>query len=524
VWELWKERYRLVYQYLEWWKKLGFKIKNIRGTVYTSLWETRVDHVHKFCDQTRIIPSGWMELSHYERPDGYVSHSQIECMTQLAHINPLDKHTVAPLLMASIDGEMYSSNPRSFPNPLRPDNPVITIGVVLCRTNSQDMERFVFCLRSVDKTQVTGNTVVFQFDDEQELLKKYRDFMVTEADPDFVTGYNILGFDWRYFAHRAAQTFNNKDVIQKLAEEEKDADGENENDEVDVEDESTTTPAPKKQKQKQKNAGDNDDEPHDSGSLLDGSSRSNIMGPLVSGEEPTATISRFFRLSRIWSEITPCRPQVFKSSAYGERWSYHFDMTGRATQDLLIYVRREHKLESYKLNDVSFHFLKDNKIDLDHKLLFKYFETGPKERGLIAEYCVKDCILPIQLCKHPKLMVMQNLIEMSRVTYTPLPQIINRGQQIKVFNQLVWYSHLGGFVMNDQPHRDVDGYEGATVLDPSVGWYNNPITVLDFASLYPVSLCYLLFIMSGCVVGDSEGIGCILAHSSYAFHSGTSVL
>jgi len=102
--------------------------------------------------------------------------------------------------------------------------------------------------------------------------------------------------------------------------------------------------------------------------------------------------------------------------------------------------------------------------------------------------------LPIQLCKHPQLMVVQNLIEMSRVTYTPLPQIINRGQQIKVFNQLVWYAHLHGFVMNDQPHRDVDGYEGATVLDPKPGWYDCPVVVLDFASLYPVRLLHLLFI------------------------------
>ena len=92
-------------------------------------------------------------------------------------------------------------------------------------------------------------------------------------------------------------------------------------------------------------------------------------------------------------------------------------------------------------------------------------------------------------------MVIQNLVGMSRVTYTFLPQLINGGQQIKVFNQLVWYAHLGGFVMNDQPYREVNGYEGATVLDPIPGWYDCPITVLDFASLYPSiirnqNLCY----------------------------------
>lgn len=495
IWETWKEKYRLIHQNIEWWKQTGYKIKGFRCTLYPNMWETNVDHITKFCDQTRIVPSGWVEMNHYTRPTGFISHCQIECMTNTAQIRAIERHSIAPLLMASVDGEMYSSKASSFPNPLRSNNYVITIGVVLCRTNSTDMERFVFCLRSVDKTQITDATV-FQFDDEQEMLKQWRDFMVTEADPDFVTGYNILGFDWKYFAHRAAQTYTNPEVIKKLQEEDgSDDDG----DETGGEDEPTT----KKVKKKQPATDADNDEDGNFATAVEDSSKTHIVGPLSPHEDKNATISRFFRLSRLWGEVTPCVPKCFKSNAYGERWSYHFHMTGRATQDLLIYIRREHKLESYKLDSVSSHFLKDNKIDLDHKLLFKYFETGPRERGLIAEYCIKDCVLPIQLCKHAKLMVLPNLVEMSRVTYTPLPQLINGGQQIKVFNQLVWYTHLGGFVMNDQPLRLVDGYEGATVLDPSPGWYNCPITVLDFASLYP-SLCINKNLCYSTIVRESK--------------------
>jgi DNA polymerase elongation subunit (family B) len=487
VWSLWKEKYRLVYQYMEWCKQFGFKIKNIKQRVKACLWETRVDFVHKFCDQYKIVPSGWVEMSEYSVPSGYISHSQIECITSVNAIKPTDNPSIAPLLMASVDGEMYTSNPRTFPNPLKADNYIITIGVVLCRTNSTDMERFVFCLKDTDEKQVTENTKMFCFKDEQELLKAWRDFMVVDVDPDFITGYNILGFDWKYFAHRAAETFKNPKIAQQFAEDEKTA----------SDDEGDDDDAPKKPKQEQKKSKPKPSDDEDGGGD-DGFAQSKIH--IIGPGDPTSgnigeTMSRFFRLSRIWAEITPCIPKVFKSSAYGERWSYNFEMTGRAIQDLLVYIRREHKLEVYKLDFVSEHFLKDNKIDLEPKLLFKYFETGPRERGLIAEYCVKDCILPIKLCKHPKLMVVQNLIEMSRVTYTPLPQIINRGQQIKVFNQLVWYAHLGGFVMNDQPLRVVDGYEGATVLDPKPGWYDHPIVVLDFASLYPSiirnkNLCY----------------------------------
>ena len=39
------------------------------------------------------------------------------------------------------------------------------------------------------------------------------------------------------------------------------------------------------------------------------------------------------------------------------------------------------------------------------------------------------------------------------------------------------------------------GYEGATVLDPKIGFYERPVATLDFASLYPSimmahNLCY----------------------------------
>ncbi len=42
---------------------------------------------------------------------------------------------------------------------------------------------------------------------------------------------------------------------------------------------------------------------------------------------------------------------------------------------------------------------------------------------------------------------------------------------------------------------DQVGYEGATVLDPKVGYYDKPVATLDFASLYPSimmahNLCY----------------------------------
>lgn len=49
-------------------------------------------------------------------------------------------------------------------------------------------------------------------------------------------------------------------------------------------------------------------------------------------------------------------------------------------------------------------------------------------------------------------------------------------------------------------------YEGATVLDPKIGFYDKPVATLDFASLYPSimmahNLCYSTLVPANMCVG-----------------------
>jgi DNA polymerase delta subunit 1 len=43
---------------------------------------------------------------------------------------------------------------------------------------------------------------VYSFKKEQELLEKWRDFVI-ESDPDIITGFNIVNFDLPYIIERA---------------------------------------------------------------------------------------------------------------------------------------------------------------------------------------------------------------------------------------------------------------------------------------------------------------------------------
>jgi hypothetical protein len=89
-----------------------------------------------------------------------------------------------------------------------------------------------------------------------------------------------------------------------------------------------------------------------------------------------------------------------------------------------------------------------------------------------------------------------NYTEMARVTGVPFNYLLSRGQQIKVISQLYRAAGEAGYIIPALKSEGTDEqYEGATVIEPSKGFYDVPIATLDFASLYPSimmahNLCY----------------------------------
>ncbi len=108
-----------------------------------------------------------------------------------------------------------------------------------------------------------------------------------------------------------------------------------------------------------------------------------------------------------------------------------------------------------------------------------------------------------------------NYTEMARVTGVPFNYLLSRGQQIKVISQLYRKASTTDYVipalksegelqahhaslsplLTSLPAGTDEQYEGATVIEPSKGYYDVPIATLDFASLYPSimqahNLCY----------------------------------
>jgi DNA polymerase delta subunit 1 len=184
------------------------------------------------------------------------------------------------------------------------------------------------------------------------------------------------------------------------------------------------------------------------------------------------------------------------SNALGSNDLKMVPMLGRYVFDMFQDIKREHKLESYSLNNVSKEFLKDQKIDMPIKEMFTRFRDGdPDLLGEVADYCIKDTELPHRISE--KLCLVQNLIEMAKATWVPLAYLSERGQQIKVYSQVCRKARELGFMVPTMYSKATsdEKYQGATVLDAQTGAYYGPITALDFASLYPSimrahNLCY----------------------------------
>ena len=117
-------------------------------------------------------------------------------------------------------------------------------------------------------------------------------------------------------------------------------------------------------------------------------------------------------------------------------------------------------------------------------------------RKRLAIYCLKDAELPLKLME--KLCCLYNYSEMARVTGVPINFLLSRGQQIKVVSQLLRKARKRNCVMPTERVKGKAGQnslEGAYVIDPKPGFYEQPIATLDFASLYPSimmahNLCY----------------------------------
>lgn len=227
--------------------------------------------------------------------------------------------------------------------------------------------------------------------------------------------------------------------------------------------------------------------------VITGYNIQNFDFPYLMNRAKQLRVDLFPFLGRIRNCKTLLKDAIMQSKQMGRRENKVVTIEGRVQFDLLQVLLRDYKLRSYTLNAVSYHFLQEQKEDVQHSIITDLQNGTDQTRRRLAVYCLKDAMLPLRLLD--KLMSVINYMEMARVTGVPMTYLLSRGQQIKVISQLLRKAAEQDLIMPLVHSEAGEDFEGATVIEPAKGFYSVPIATLDFSSLYPSimmahNLCY----------------------------------
>jgi DNA polymerase elongation subunit (family B) len=592
------------------------------------LVDTQIKANSRFCNDYGIVLSDWVLLqksslntiSFYQSNwESRFSNCQIEIECEdVSLLSPLVDNRIAPLLIASIDGEMYSED-GSFPDYLKGDTTIfIGLSLWFYGTPLKTIQRIMFCVSdnvptaplNTDDTELMK---LFIFKTSREMFEGFRDFCIA-CDPDIITGWNTFGFDYPFLygeyiqsylpqgergseklqlalLNHVPSSFSNLNTsletaaellnkvrgmtsqhvfsnwvskinysigisnVNSLIKEEKlwnDKRGTSKNlstfsgglessslfssfsdskmiddEEEDEEYISSTGLSAFAAKQFRTKLSEDFTRVSECGKWDDAFTlvkrmdvvnqtefKKNIqvnfsssISNMLLQKRPSKFVQRGLFLSRFASEKSILVEKRMSSAARGDNIYSYIHMTGRINIDLMQIIKDDKKPESNTLKYASKTFLgqvDQEKIDLSASEMFADYKSGDlTKRWKIAEYCARDCDIPLLLIS--KLSYVPTWIEMSRVCYTSFHDVVNSGQQVKVMNL------IARFVKDDYalnlrdsgwPDNEIDDddetsfrktapdYEGATVIEPATGFYEDCVSTLDFESLYPSIIRY----------------------------------
>nr|AAF81662.1 DNA polymerase [Retroperitoneal fibromatosis-associated herpesvirus] len=182
-------------------------------------------------------------------------------------------------------------------------------------------------------------------------------------------------------------------------------------------------------------------------------------------------------------------------------------ISGIVPIDMYQVCRDKLSLSDYKLDTVAKHCLSKQKDDISYRDIPPPFRSGAAGRAKIGRYCVIDSVLVMDLLRMFQTHV--EIAEIARLARIPARRVLTDGQQIRVFSCLLEAASREGYILPVPNGDTTGGYQGATVISPIPGFYDDPVLVVDFASLYPSimqahNLCYSTLITGSALHGHPE--------------------
>jgi len=351
----------------------------------------------------------------------------------------------------SFDIECYSNNHRAMPDKYDARHMAYMISAIYKRQgDAKSMKRHGIVIGDCNHIppEKLENCEIFQVNDEIELVDAFAD-ITNKTDPEILTGYNILSFDYPYLDHRLKRVMNTWPNMTRLVS-------------------GKTTMESKNWK---------------------------------SGAYGFVTCNILMMEGRISVDLLPIVKRDYKL----EKYTLDFvckKFIGKTKLDKFNYqemfVVYENLTSSRKgMKELSKLLKEDPSLKDNNEFATKVLEMSIKyekaraDMTEVMKYCIQDAELVIELME--KLNVWVSLVEMSNIVGVTIVEIFTRGQQIRCISQMYDLAHREGYVLDTRTAPNYK-FSGGYVYDPIPGLYDN-IICLDFSSLYPsiiraYNICY----------------------------------
>ena len=491
----------------------------------------------RFLHDTGLSPCAWFTVRVAEAVCGpqHTTAAQ-EFYVRVADLRPdLVDERIPPLRIASFDCEM-SSGDGLFPSPYKGDT-TFCISTTLGLFTPEQPMKTVSIVRGNPALESTASHLVVHVESAVDLYNAWR-HLVRVFDPDLVTGWNTEGFDFEFMGreleqrampykergseglliaalHADGQTtssiadvlkrtsFSSKaDLLSKLSSEERAnvrtlfkqteggatelADGDAEEEDAAASARSVLHPSLVRRLRAELSLRTTWTSSAEHHAALVESVGEDAADLLRASDAKEDTRSAWF-LSRIASEQSSLVTRTMNTAAKGDNIMQKVPMTGRVVTDMMRVIKDDQKPPSIALKWAADNWLGADfaKLDMPTSELFRAWrEKDCDALANVVTYCARDSEIPLRLLF--KLQYLTSWIGLCRVCFLNPDTIVNGGQQQRVFS-LITRRVLHTHAVNVEPSGwpDTPEYVGATVIDPDAGFFDKPISTLDFASLYP---------------------------------------
>ncbi|KAI0963568.1 hypothetical protein AcW1_000610 [Taiwanofungus camphoratus] len=198
------------------------------------------------------------------------------------------------------------------------------------------------------------------------------------------------------------------------------------------------------------------------------------------------------------------------SDQWGMRTMSTFKVAGRHVLNLWRIMRAEQNFTSYTFENVVFHILRRRVPRYSSRTLTEwYYSTVPNHTSNILHYFSRRASMVLEILDMAD--VITKNVEFARVFGVDFFSVLSRGSQFKVESFMFRIAKPESFVLLSPSKQDVGKQNAAEcmplIMEPLSAFYNSPLVVLDFQSLYPSIMIAYNYCYSTCLgrITDFKG-------------------